>query len=148
MFASYVVCGGAGTFRGRNAGVWPPLKAFDLDFSEMSSPSWSAPFVGPAPTVRCQALTQRTTRFANDERLGWSFWHFRHQAYVNGTPHKGYDILAKWGTQMKHGKPRSEPPFLAVRSGHSHDLFARTSPARIVSLLPFEPSLFLLLILE
>eukprot|EP00286_Rhodomonas_abbreviata_P005111 CAMPEP_0181325396 /NCGR_PEP_ID=MMETSP1101-20121128/20898_1 /TAXON_ID=46948 /ORGANISM="Rhodomonas abbreviata, Strain Caron Lab Isolate" /LENGTH=349 /DNA_ID=CAMNT_0023433691 /DNA_START=14 /DNA_END=1063 /DNA_ORIENTATION=- len=72
---------GLGTFRGRNAGVWPPLKAFSLDFSEMSDPRW----------------------FEDDARLAWSFWHFRHQAYVNGTPHKGYEILANWGKRMRYG---------------------------------------------
>ena len=29
---------GLGTFRGRNAGVWAPLKALDRDFSELSCP--------------------------------------------------------------------------------------------------------------
>ena len=29
---------GLGTFRGRNAGVWPPLKAMQIDFTEMSCP--------------------------------------------------------------------------------------------------------------
>merc|ERR1719310_2375533 len=31
---------GLGTFRGRNAGVWAPLRALQMDFSEMSCPSW------------------------------------------------------------------------------------------------------------
>ena len=43
-----VVCTGAGmgvdsglgTFRCRNAGVWAPLQAVQMDFSEMSNPSW------------------------------------------------------------------------------------------------------------
>ena len=30
---------GLGTFRGRNAGVWPPLKDLGMDFTEMSTPS-------------------------------------------------------------------------------------------------------------
>lgn len=34
------MCAGLGTFRGRNAGVWPPLKAMQMDFSAMSSPDW------------------------------------------------------------------------------------------------------------
>ena len=66
---------GLGTFRGRNAGVWAPLKAMQMDFSEMSCPDW----------------------FESDARLAWAFWHFRHQAYTKGKPHAGYDLLAKWG---------------------------------------------------
>eukprot|EP01062_Namystynia_karyoxenos_P027625 TRINITY_DN21144_c0_g1_i1.p1 TRINITY_DN21144_c0_g1~~TRINITY_DN21144_c0_g1_i1.p1 ORF type:complete len:359 (+),score=77.07 TRINITY_DN21144_c0_g1_i1:69-1079(+) len=72
---------GLGTFRGRNAGVWPPLKAMQVDFSEMSSPDW----------------------FQEDPRLGWAFWHFRHQAYTGSTPHEGYAIMAAWGAAMEHG---------------------------------------------
>lgn len=72
---------GLGTFRGRNAGVWPPLKALRLDFSEMSCPDW----------------------FQADARLAWAFWHFRHQAYTKGTPHAGYGLLSKWGNGLKHG---------------------------------------------
>ncbi|CAJ1383520.1 unnamed protein product [Effrenium voratum] len=72
---------GLGTFRGRNAGVWPPLKAMSMDFQEMSSPSW----------------------FDSDPRLAWAFWRFRHQAYTQGAPHQGYSLLSQWGNAMKHG---------------------------------------------
>lgn len=72
---------GLGTFRGRNAGVWPPLKALNMDFSEMSIPN----------------------HFETDPRLAWAFWHFRHQAYTLGAPHAGYDILAKWGGGLRYG---------------------------------------------
>lgn len=72
---------GLGTFRGVNAGVWPPLKAMDIDFSWMSEPTW----------------------FDHDPRLAWAFWHFRHTAYVHGAPHDGYRILARWGGQMNRG---------------------------------------------
>jgi len=72
---------GLGTFRGKNAGVWPPLKAMQMDFSEMSQPSW----------------------FTTDPRLAWAFWHFRHQAYTKGAPHAGYELLKKWGQKMQHG---------------------------------------------
>lgn len=71
---------GLGTFRGRNAGVWAPLKAMQMDFSEMSCPDW----------------------FESDARLAWAFWHFRHQAYTKGKPHAGYDLLAKWGARSPH----------------------------------------------
>mmetsp|Transcript_62354 Transcript_62354/g.115732 ORF Transcript_62354/g.115732 Transcript_62354/m.115732 type:complete len:359 (+) Transcript_62354:1-1077(+) len=72
---------GLGTFRGRNAGVWPPLKALRRDFSEMSTPRW----------------------FNTDPRLAWAFWHFRHEAYTKGSPHAGYDILSKWANSKTHG---------------------------------------------
>eukprot|EP01065_Artemidia_motanka_P029566 TRINITY_DN35661_c0_g1_i1.p1 TRINITY_DN35661_c0_g1~~TRINITY_DN35661_c0_g1_i1.p1 ORF type:complete len:358 (+),score=70.81 TRINITY_DN35661_c0_g1_i1:129-1076(+) len=72
---------GLGTFRGRNAGVWPPLRALGIDFSEMSCPRW----------------------FEDDPLLAWAFWRFRHQAYTKAEPHAGYGILARWGAQMKHG---------------------------------------------
>lgn len=72
---------GLGTFRGRNSGVWAPLNALKVDFSEMSSPDW----------------------FDNDPRLAWAFWHFRYQAYTNSAPHEGYHVLAKWGQRMPWG---------------------------------------------
>ena len=50
------VSSGLGTFRGKNAGVWPPLVKLGLDFSDMSNPS----------------------RFKKDARLAWSFWNFRY----------------------------------------------------------------------
>ena len=40
LFCLGAMCAGLGTFRGRNAGVWPPLKAMQMDFSAMSSPDW------------------------------------------------------------------------------------------------------------
>merc|ERR1719399_1318202 len=73
---------GLGTFRGRNAGVWPPLKTLGMDFSEMSTPS----------------------HFDKDPRLAWAFWHFRHQAYTrHSRPHKGYKLLASWAARAKYG---------------------------------------------
>jgi len=41
--------------------------------------------------------------FVTDPRLAWAFWHFRYQAYALGTPHTGYDILAKWGRNLPYG---------------------------------------------
>ena len=74
---------GLATFRGRNAGVWPQLLALGLDSSDLSMPVW----------------------FRNDPRLAWAFWHDRYQAYLAGTPHAGYDLLAKWGSKAgcRHG---------------------------------------------
>jgi NAD-dependent SIR2 family protein deacetylase len=61
--------------------VWPPLKAMNLDFSEMSTPS----------------------HFKDDPYLAWAFWHFRHSAYTKGQPHRGYDLLASWGSSKPLG---------------------------------------------
>ena len=72
---------GLGTFRGRNAGVWEPLKAMQRDFSEMSCPDV----------------------FEEDERAAWAFWKFRHDTYTGSDPHDGYKILSAWGARMKHG---------------------------------------------
>mmetsp|Transcript_29570 Transcript_29570/g.81274 ORF Transcript_29570/g.81274 Transcript_29570/m.81274 type:complete len:388 (-) Transcript_29570:94-1257(-) len=72
---------GLGTFRGRNAGIWPPLRALCMDYSEMSDPRW----------------------FREDPRLAWAFWRAVHKAFTLGTPHAGYAILANWGQRMQHG---------------------------------------------
>jgi len=72
---------GLGTFRGRNAGVWEPLKAMQIDFSEMSCPNV----------------------FEEDPRAAWAFWHFRYSAYTGTEPHEGYRLLAKWGASMAKG---------------------------------------------
>ena len=62
-------------------GVWAPLKALKIDFSDMSCPS----------------------HFESDPRLAWAFWHFRHQAYTKGIPHEGYRLLATWGSAKPYG---------------------------------------------
>ncbi len=64
-----------------SAGVWAPLKAMDLDFSQMSTPS----------------------HFVHDPRLAWAFWHYRHTAYTQGVPHQGYNLLAEWGSSKPFG---------------------------------------------
>ena len=72
---------GLGTFRGRNAGVWQPLKAMQRDFTEMSCPD---------------ALEQ-------EPYTAWAFWKFRHDAYVSACPHEGYRLLAEMGSRMPKG---------------------------------------------
>ena len=72
---------GLGTFRGRNAGVWEPLKAMQIDFSEMSCPDV----------------------FEEDPRAAWAFWKYRHDAYTQSTPHEGYRLLAEMGSRMPKG---------------------------------------------
>eukprot|EP01096_Ripella_sp_DP13-Kostka_P009529 TRINITY_DN3663_c0_g1_i1.p1 TRINITY_DN3663_c0_g1~~TRINITY_DN3663_c0_g1_i1.p1 ORF type:complete len:286 (+),score=98.85 TRINITY_DN3663_c0_g1_i1:41-898(+) len=75
------VSSGLGTFRGVNAGVWPPLVRLGIDFSEMSCPA----------------------RFVEDERLAWSFWNFRYSAYTGNPPHEGYSIMKRWGETKPAG---------------------------------------------
>lgn len=72
---------GLGTFRGKNAGVWPPLIRRQLDFSEVSDPCW----------------------FDDDPLFGWAFWKFRHDAYTSAAPHKGYELLRQWSEPKRHG---------------------------------------------
>lgn len=72
---------GLGTFRGVNRGVWPPLRAMNLDFSQLSEPSW----------------------FETDPGLAWSFWSFRFRAYTRSEPHAGYGLLSKWGGDCPRG---------------------------------------------
>ena len=72
---------GLGTFRGRNAGVWQPLKAMAIDFSEMSCPSV----------------------FEDDPYAAWAFWKYRHEAYTQSEPHRGYSLLAGLGSTRPRG---------------------------------------------
>jgi len=72
---------GLGTFRGRYAGVWPPLKALCLDYTDISNPQV----------------------FEDDPRLAWAYWGFCIETYKKCLPHAGYSILARWGSSMRHG---------------------------------------------
>ncbi len=72
---------GLGTFRGRNAGVWAPLRALGRDFTELSCPDV----------------------FESDPRLAWAFWRFRYVAYTRSEPHEGYAILSRWGASKRGG---------------------------------------------
>ena len=71
------VASGIGTFRGINAGVWPPLARLGIDFSQMSNPK----------------------QFLKDERFAWSFWRFRYMAYTGSEPNEGYTILHRWARE-------------------------------------------------
>eukprot|EP01119_Soliformovum_irregulare_P000414 TRINITY_DN10288_c0_g1_i1.p1 TRINITY_DN10288_c0_g1~~TRINITY_DN10288_c0_g1_i1.p1 ORF type:complete len:307 (+),score=70.76 TRINITY_DN10288_c0_g1_i1:166-1086(+) len=83
---------GLGTFRGPNAGVWPPLIKMNIDFSEMSNPKW----------------------FQTNPHLAWAFWHFRYTAYTGAEPHDGYHILKKWA----ESKPSGGFAFTSNIDGH------------------------------
>jgi len=72
---------GLGTFRGRGAGVWPPLRALGIDYSTICRPSW----------------------FTKDPRLAWAYWQFCHELYSKTEPHTGYELLAKWGHRCEMG---------------------------------------------
>jgi NAD-dependent SIR2 family protein deacetylase len=75
------VASNLGTFRGKAAGVWPPLEKRGIDFTTMSCPD------------RFRASDQFGPRFA------WSFWSFRYRAYSEATPHRGYSMLTKWADE-------------------------------------------------
>jgi NAD-dependent SIR2 family protein deacetylase len=55
------VSSGLGTFRGKAAGVWPPLAKLGIDFSDMSCPD----------------------RFQEDPTFAWSFWNFRYTRFAD-----------------------------------------------------------------
>lgn len=79
---------GLGTFRGKNAGIWPPLEKLGICFSDMSNPQW---FSKP------EGKTNDTANFA------WAFWKWRWDAYTQNAPHTGYHLLNKWAKEKKHG---------------------------------------------
>eukprot|EP01124_Arcella_intermedia_P031539 TRINITY_DN7138_c0_g1_i1.p1 TRINITY_DN7138_c0_g1~~TRINITY_DN7138_c0_g1_i1.p1 ORF type:complete len:283 (+),score=55.32 TRINITY_DN7138_c0_g1_i1:24-872(+) len=72
---------GLGTFRGRNAGVWPPLVRLNMDFTEASNPKW----------------------FPTQPNFAWAFWVYRYNAYTSKEPHQGYHILKNLSTKKKFG---------------------------------------------
>jgi len=82
------VASGLGTFRGKAAGIWPPLQKLGIEFPAMSTPSW----FNKAP-----GQTTKSVNFA------WAFWKFRWDAYTKNAPHKGYDILRSWAANKKFG---------------------------------------------
>ncbi len=82
---------GLGTFRGVAAGVWPPLLQHpELDFSDMSNPSW---FRKP----------QGNSDKHDTANFGYAFWAFRYNAYTSAAPHRGYSIAQQW-SQLSHIK--------------------------------------------
>ena len=82
---------GLGTFRGIAAGVWPPLLEHpDLDFTDMSNPSWFRRPQGNSPK-------HDTANF------GYAFWAYRYEAYTSAAPHLGYTIAKQW-SELPHIK--------------------------------------------
>lgn len=59
---------GIGTFRGANAGKWPPLEERNMDFTQMSTPSWFEE--------------------DGDPHLAFGFWYWRFQGYTEAKPHE------------------------------------------------------------
>jgi NAD-dependent SIR2 family protein deacetylase len=86
-----LICAGAGMgvdsglpdFRG-NQGFWkayPPFAKLGLSFIDMANPGW----------------------FHRDPALAWGFYGHRLNLYRYTVPHRGFEILLKWG-QKKPGK--------------------------------------------
>jgi NAD-dependent SIR2 family protein deacetylase len=95
------VAAGLGTFRGANAGIWPPLEERKIAFPEMSCP-------------RC---------FEEDHYLGgpnfaWSFWKWRTDAYSQAPLHEGYQILSRWATAKEQQRAGSSFVFTSNIDGH------------------------------
>lgn len=76
------VASGFGTFRGKHAGVWPPLKSKNIDFTDISSPEWFF--------KKEDAVSQDSVNFA------YAFWQFRYNAYRYNEPHEGYACINNW----------------------------------------------------
>lgn len=75
---------GLGTFRGIGAGVWPPLLQHpDLDFTDMSNPTW---FHKP----------QGNSDQHDTANFGYAFWTYRYESYTSAEPHQGYQIAHQW----------------------------------------------------
>lgn len=86
-----LICAGAGMgvdsglpdFRG-DQGFWkayPPLAKLGYSFIEMANPQW----------------------FERDPHLAWGFYGHRLNLYRKTVPHKGFDILLRWGMEKLGG---------------------------------------------
>lgn len=86
-----VVAAGAGMgvdsglpdFRGPE-GFWrayPMARELGLRFEELANPAW----------------------FAKDPTLAWGFYGHRHHLYRDTAPHRGFEILRRWGDEMPRG---------------------------------------------
>ena len=70
-------------FRGKE-GFWkayPPLKKLGISYAGMSNPEW----------------------FEKDPELAWGFFSHCYHLYNNTNPHEGFQILKRWGDNMKNG---------------------------------------------
>jgi len=70
-------------FRGVE-GFWrayPKVRALGLRFEEMANPQW----------------------FAKDPQLAWAFYGHRLHLYRETIPHRGFEILCRWGERKTHG---------------------------------------------
>jgi NAD-dependent SIR2 family protein deacetylase len=70
-------------FRG-NEGFWrayPPLARLGVSFIDMANPFW----------------------FQRDPELAWGFYGHRLKLYRETLPHRGFELLARWGGSMENG---------------------------------------------
>ncbi len=70
-------------FRG-NEGFWkayPPMAKLGISFVEMANPAW----------------------FRRDPELAWGFYGHRLDLYRTTRPHRGFDLLLRWGAELPHG---------------------------------------------
>jgi NAD-dependent SIR2 family protein deacetylase len=93
-------------FRGDH-GFWkayPPYAALGLSFVDLANPRW----------------------FATDPELAWGFYGHRLNLYRATTPHRGFEILARWGRRMELGS------FVFTSNVDGQFQRAGFDPARIV----------------
>lgn len=70
-------------FRG-DEGFWkayPPMAKLGISFVEMANPTW----------------------FRRDPELAWGFYGHRLNLYRATRPHRGFEILLRWGSGLRHG---------------------------------------------
>ena len=69
-------------FRG-NEGFWKAYPPFQgkYHFVQLSNPFW----------------------FRNDPKLAWGFFGHRMNLYRSAIPHRGFEVLRRWGERMPHG---------------------------------------------
>jgi NAD-dependent SIR2 family protein deacetylase len=79
--AGMSVDSGLGTYRGASMGVWPPLKALDIDYREICTPD---------------AILEHP-------QLTWAFWRHCILAYRSAVPHEGYGIVRRWADKARLG---------------------------------------------
>jgi NAD-dependent SIR2 family protein deacetylase len=70
-------------FRGGQGfwGAYPPYKALNVSFMEISSPGW----------------------FKTDPTFAWGFYGHRRNLYRETEPHAGYDLLKRWADEKPGG---------------------------------------------
>ena len=104
---------GIGTFRGKNAGLWPPLKDLNLTNQKMAVPLWFEDNKNPY--------------------LAFGFWQARYNEFVNNLPHKGYYLLQEL-IKNKNNNNQDKPFFVYTSNIDGHWLASGIPDTNIVEI--------------